>query len=108
MSALRVTRVTVSQSGVRQMLGAPFMQRAMGREMEPARLLAIAIAPVDTGDYKSRFLRPDAVTTGVNERGAARALLSNDSDHAYFLEVGTKHMRAQRILRRALAVVGRR
>lgn len=102
MSALRVTRVTVNHAGIRRMLGARFMQAETERRMELVRLLAIAIAPVDTGDYVSRFSRPDAIDTGVNERGAAYSRLSNNSGHAYFLEVGTERMRAQRILRRAL------
>lgn len=113
MSALRVTSVRVSQSGVRRMLGAPFMQREMNRRMQKARLLAIAIAPVDTGNYLSRFFRQDAVESGVNERGVAYARLSNDARdpetlfcYALALEVGTRHMRAQRILRRALRAVG--
>lgn len=110
-SALRVTRVRVHRSGVRKMLGAPFMVDAMDRKMQLARLHAIVIAPVDTGNYVSRFFRDDAVQSGVNERGVAYARLVNDARdpqapggfcYAYALEVGTRHMRAQRILRTAL------
>lgn len=113
MSALRVTRVRVSQLGVRRMLGARFTVREMDRRMQQARLLAIAIAPVgETGQYLLRFLSNEAVQSGVNERGVAFARLMNDAKspegacYAYFLERGTKYMRAQRILQRALRAVG--
>lgn len=109
MSALRVTRVRVNQAGVRRMLGAPFMVREMDRRMQLVRLLAIAIAPVETGLYVSRFLRPGAVRSGVNQRGAAFSRLTNDArdpatgfPYPIVLEFGSEHVRAQRILRRAL------
>lgn len=108
-----MTRVRVHRSGVRRMLGAPFMQREMDRRMQRARLLAIVIAPVLSGHYVSRFFRSDAVVSGVNERGAAFARLSNDAKseegycYAYApLEVSTENAPAQRILRRALRAVG--
>lgn len=118
MSALRVTRVRVNQAGVRRMLGAPFMVREMDRRMQKARLLAIAIAPVDSGTYLLRFLREGAVESGRNERGVAFARLSNDARsepsarwpsgycYAYALEVGNSKIKAQKILRRALRAVG--
>lgn len=112
MSALRVTRVRVNRAGVRRMLGAPFMVDEMDRRMQRARLIAIVIAPVLSGNYLSRFFRQDAVESGVNERGVAFARLSNDArssegaPYGFYLEVGTRHMRAQRILRRALRAVG--
>jgi hypothetical protein len=94
------------------MLGARFMVREMDRRMQRARLFAIVIAPVVTGNYVSRFFRDDAVTSGVNQRGVAFARLTNDAKnpqepggycYAYApLEVGTRNARAQRILRRAL------
>lgn len=112
MTVLRVKQVRPNRVGIRRMSGAPFMQAEMRRRMEKARLLAIAIAPVDTGLYLSRFLRTDAVETGRKPNGAAYARLSNDARdprsgfcYALALEVGTEHMRAQRILRRALRAV---
>jgi hypothetical protein len=110
-SALRVTRVRVHRTGVRRMMGAPFMVDAMDAKMQLARLHAIVIAPVDTGNYVSRFFRDDAVQSGVNERGVAFSRLVNDARnpqepggycYAYALEVGNSRMRAQRILRTAL------
>lgn len=111
--ALTVTRVRVNQAGIRRMLGQQFMVNEMDRRMQRARLLAIIIAPVDTGRYVSRFLRAGAVESGVNARGSAFARLQNDARdpqtlfcYALALEVGTKYMRAQRILRRALRAAG--
>ena len=102
-------RVRVHQTGVRRMLGQPFMVDEMYRRGNLVRLHAITIAPVRTGRYVSRFLRRDAVVAGVNEEGAAFVRIDNDAKdpqtgfcYALALEVGTKHMRAQRILRRAL------
>lgn len=112
MSALRVTRVRVHRSGVRRMLGQQFMQQEMRRRINKVRLLAIMIAPIDSGNYVSRFVEPGAVVSGRNERGAAFARLRNDASnpqddpggyvYAYALELGNSRMRAQRILYRAL------
>lgn len=108
--SLRVTHVRVKRSGVRRMLATRGVINELERIMQLARLVAVAIAPVDTGRYVSRLLRADAVTSGVNEHGVGYARLSNDAKdprtrfcYALALEVGTKHMRAQRILRRALS-----
>ncbi len=111
MSALRVKRIRVHHSGIRRMLGSPPLVREMRRRMNKARILAIMIAPIDSGNYVSRFSRPGALESGVNARGVAFARLSNDARspegflYALALEVGTRHMRAQRILRRALRAV---
>lgn len=108
MSALRVTSVRVNQAGVRRMLGAQFMQDEMQRRMERVRLVAMAIAPVLSGRYKSRFGRPGAIETGVNERGAAFSRLSNDatSDEGYMyalaVETGNEHVQAHHTLETAL------
>lgn len=108
--SLQVTRVRIHRAGVRQMQAMPEVVDHLDRIMQLARLYAIVIAPVDTGRYVARFLRADAVRSGVNARGVAYARLSNNARdpetlfcYALALEVGTKHMRAQRILRRALA-----
>lgn len=112
MSALRVKRITIHRSGVRRVMGAPFMVREMRRRMNKVRLLAISIAPIDSGNYVSRFVEPGALESGVNGAGVAFARLSNDATseegapYGYFLEVGTKYMRAQHILRRALRAAG--
>lgn len=114
MTALRVTRVKVHRAGVRQMLGAQFTVDEMRRRINLARILAIMIAPIDSGNYVSRFARPDAVVSGRNQRGVAFARLSNDAKnpqepggycYADALERGNSRMRAQRILRRALRAV---
>lgn len=111
MTALRVTRVRVNQAGVRRMLAAQFMQDEMERRMERVRLLAMAIAPVLSGNYKSRFERPGAIETGVNERGVAFARLSNDAKnpqepggycYALAVEVGNEHVNAHHTLETAL------
>lgn len=111
MTALRVGRVRVNRVGIRRMSGAPFMQREMRRRMERARLFAIAIAPVLTGNYVSRLLRTDAVESGVKPTGAAFARLSNDAKnpqrpggflYALPVEVGNKYVNAHHTLETAL------
>lgn len=101
--------VKVNHVGVRRMLAQPFLILEMDRRMQRVRLAAIIIAPVDTGLFVSRFLRTDAVTSGVDSRGVASARLSNDARnpdsgfcYPIVLEFGSQHVRAQRILRRAL------
>lgn len=106
---LQIRSHRIHRAGIRAMMASDDMVEGMDQIMQLARLYAITIAPVDTGRYVSRFLRQDAVEAGVNPRGNAFARLSNDARdpqtlfcYALALEVGTRHMRAQRILRRAL------
>jgi hypothetical protein len=90
------------------MLGARFMQDEMERRMERVRLIAMAIAPVLSGRYKSRLGRSGAIDTGVNERGAAYSRLSNDATsddgfmYALAVEVGNEHVEAHHTLETAL------
>lgn len=90
------------------MLGAQFMQDETERRMELVRLLCILTAPMLSGRYKGRFSRPDAIETGVNERGAAYSRLSNDatSDEGFMyglaVEVGNEHVEAHHTMYDAL------
>jgi HK97 gp10 family phage protein len=92
-------KVRVNRRGVRQMLGAPFMLREMERRGENVRFVAQQIAPVRTGRYRASIL----VRSDLTPAGAARAHVVADTPYAYFLERGTRYMRARRILGRALS-----
>jgi len=79
------------------MLGQPFMVREVQRRAENVRALAVQISPVRTGRYRASH----TVRSGVRPSGAY-AKMSNSVPYAVYLEFGTRKMRAQRILTRAL------
>jgi hypothetical protein len=98
-----MARFTEYPQGLAIALAAPAMQRALELKMAKAYARAIAIAPVRTGLYRSRF----RVVSGVRN-GKAYARLLNDArdprtgyPYCLALEFGTKYMKRQRILGRA-------
>ena len=113
------------------MLNAEWMGRAMVEQAGRIKKAAEGIAPERTGRYRWGVVRydpsgqPTTVTRrrkkpptgrGVKAvqggggfhvqphpiRGTVGALLYNNTPYAYFLERGTKYMRRQRILGRAI------
>lgn len=106
-------------AGTRAMLAEPFMVEAMRHKAELGRIAAERIAPVDTGAYAFGLPgKPGVhgggfkVTAGLRD-GRAVARLSNDVHRGDFcyaaaLEFGTRHMRAQRPLGRAIDAIGGR
>jgi hypothetical protein len=107
------------RAGIRAMLAAPFMVAELKRRAELGRIEAERIAPVRTGAYA--FGLPGGkdvegggfkVEAGVRD-GAAYARLSNDvhrGDYCYAaaLEFGTRHMKRQRPLGRAIDALAAR
>lgn len=93
-------------AGQRAMLATTSMVDAMLTLAERVEERAVQIAPIRTGRYVNHF----SSSAGIHE-GVAYGRVSNDahSDDGYLypaaLEWGTKHMRAQRILGRALDVL---
>ncbi|MFB6392631.1 HK97 gp10 family phage protein [Polymorphospora lycopeni] len=100
MAQFRV-RVNVDQAGVRRMMMQPWMQREMDRRGQRVAAVARSIAPVRTGRYRASI----RVRSGVRASGAYSEVVAT-APYSYFLEVGTRHMAAQRILSRALHAAG--
>lgn len=91
-----------SKAGIGEMLRAPWMQAEMKARAEKVKALAESIAPVDTGEYKSKF----EVESGVKEssKGTRRAYgrVKNTAGHAIDVEYGGEHTPAHRTLGKAL------
>lgn len=108
-----------NRAGIRAMLAAPFMVKAMDHVGQVIRVEAERIAPVDTGAYAFGQPTPKAsgggfhVDSGVTD-GAARTRVSNNVRSApsknwpdgygygWALEHGNKRIKKQRILGRAI------
>lgn len=124
-------KLTPYPQGLAIACAAPPMQNALADKMEQAKKVAMRIAPVDTGQYKygrvllSRRTDPTGrlrkkygrfrplprgseggfhVERGVRN-GVAYARLVNKAPHAGFLEFGTRYMKRQRILGRAMDAI---
>lgn len=89
-----------SYRGIGEMLTSPFMQAEMARRAELVKAEAIATAPEDTGEYKSKF----EVESGIQHRKTARAYarVMNTDDKALWLELGTGDTPRFRTLGKAL------
>lgn len=92
-----MARFDYSPIGLEAVLRSQRMQRALKRRADAGKEYAQRIAPVRTGRYKASF----RVVTGVRN-GVAYARLMNTAPYAIYLEFGTRYMRRQRILGRAL------
>jgi hypothetical protein len=103
-----------SRTGWAQVLRSPAMQAEMRRLADLGRVEAERISPVVTGAYAFAARPPNGahgggfrVTSGIRD-GVAYARLSNsvrsrdNFPYAVALEYGTKYMRKQRILGRAI------
>lgn len=90
-------RIRTDPAAVKALESSRDTENALRVKAEQAMAYAVTIAPVDTGRYKASF----HVTTG--RRGdRVYARVSNDTPYAVYLEFGTRHMRAQRILQRSI------
>lgn len=91
---------TPNERGVAELLVGEPMKAAMVTAVEPMKLVAEAIAPVETGEYKSRFY----IDSGVMDIHGPRAYaeLGNDSDHWAHVEYGDGNTPRHRVLGRAL------
>ena len=92
-----VTRFVPDHAGIRRMLARPEMVRALHRKGEKIVNYAKLTGPYRTGHY-SRSWR---IWSGVRN-GVAWCRVMNVAFYAHFLEFGTKYMRRQRILGRAV------
>jgi hypothetical protein len=108
-----------NRAGIDAMRVAPWMVEEMRRRAEQGRIRAEEIAPVRTGAYAFGLPGEPGVTgggfhveAGIRD-GTAYARLSNDvhrGDYCYAaaVEFGTKHMRKQRPLGRAIDLMAGR
>jgi hypothetical protein len=105
------SRFTEYPQGLAHALAAEPMQQALARKMGLVRIYAEAIAPVRTGRYAGFTETADrpgnpgqggyVIVSGVRN-GKAYARLINITPYAVYLEFGTRYMRRQRPLGRAL------
>lgn len=90
-------RYVANYAGLGEMLRAGYMLDAMVRHAERIEDIAIAIAPVDSGDYVEKF-RIIPTTHGGPHADRAQARVENFSDHANFVEFGTSRYQGQHVL----------
>jgi HK97 gp10 family phage protein len=95
-------KFTPNEAGIQQMLRAPFMVDDMRRRGENVKARVEATAPVDTGYHRDHI----RLTYGVRA-GMAFAQVTATARYAFWLEFGTKFMKAFKTLRRALSVAKR-
>jgi HK97 gp10 family phage protein len=93
---------TPNDAGIRALGSSPGMVRAMDRTAQRIVTYAKLTGPYDTGRY-SRSWR---ITSGVRG-GVAWARIVNVATYAGYLEFGTRHMKRQRILGKALSAARR-
>lgn len=95
-------RVKVSRAGVRGMLNGPDIRRELAVRAERVQRMAQQIAPVDTGRYRA------SIHVRMTTRGGVPvAQIVAATPYAVYLEFGTRRMRAQKVMRRALVAANR-
>jgi hypothetical protein len=96
-------RFEADHAGLRAMLGTPEMVAALHSFADVIEERAVQISPIRTGRYVNSW----RVTSGVRN-GVAWSRVANIAPYAGFLETGTRYMKRQRILGRAVDAVSAR
>lgn len=103
-----MAKYKASYKGIGDLLSAKFMQAEMYNRANKVKAVAEAIAPVgdgpDAGEYKASFEVSSGVRTEPTRRAYGR--VENTSDHAFYVEYGTKDTPRHRVLGRALEAAG--
>jgi hypothetical protein len=98
-----------SYEGIGELLTAEFMQAEMLRRAEKGKANAEAIAP-DATPYGVGYKYEFEVTSGVKSsaEGHRRAFgrVTNNSDHAIWVEYGGQNTPAHRVLGKSLTAMG--
>jgi hypothetical protein len=101
------SKLTLSYSGIGEMLRSEFMKAEMKRRADRVRDLAAATAPVGPardphrGEFKSGF-RSRAVNRGGRKDDRAAGYVENADPRAMHIEFGTSRTPAHHTLRNAL------
>jgi len=93
---------TSNPAGLQKLLRSAGMVQAMHRRASRIANFAKLISPVVTGQYVSSW----RIYSGIRN-GKAWARVENIAPYAKFLEHGTRHMKRQRILGRAVSAARR-
>lgn len=103
--ATGLVRYRENRAGVRAMLCSQEVRDDTHRRGENVADFARSIAPVRTGRYKGltkQYGRGGFYVISGIENGVPYTDVTNPTPYAYFLERGTRYMRAQHILGRSL------
>lgn len=90
----------------KECLMAGFMRRAMVARAEAVAATAEAMAPVETGTYKSSFRVTSGITSAYAVGPRAYARVTNTAPHAFFVEYGSRRVKKYRILGKSLHAAG--
>lgn len=90
----------------KEVLRAPWMEGEMAARAEKIKAAAIALSPVDTGEYIGSF----EVSTGIRATGKGKrrayGRVTNTSGHAQAVEFGWANTPRHRVLGRAAGTIG--
>jgi HK97 gp10 family phage protein len=86
-----------NRAGIEALQRSPMVVQALAAKAQRIRRAAQFISPVDTGRYRASW----RVRVGIRD-GRAWAQVRNDAPYAVYLEFGTRYMRRQRVLGRAI------
>ncbi len=99
-------RFNANQAGIAAIARTPAMRDAMLARAEQVADAARAIAPVDTGAYLASIQAAVVERDGKKVGRASVDPVSPEGEHyAPYVEWGTEHMDAQRVMGRALDVL---
>ena len=92
---------TEDHAGMAELARAAFLAAELERRGERIRARAEELSPVRTGRYRRSW----RLTVTIRD-GTIHAQVSNDTPYAPYLEYGTRYMRRQRVLGRAIDAAG--
>lgn len=95
-------KFTANRAGINSVARMPGVQAEIRHRAEQVQRLAQNIAPVRTGRYRASIH-----VTMTTRRGAAVAVITAGAPYSIYLERGTSRIRAQHVMRRALAAASR-
>lgn len=90
----------------KEVLQASFMLSAMRARATAVMSTAMAMAPVDTGEYESSFELSDGITAEYPKGPRVYARVTNTSNHAAAVEYGFGKVPRYRILGKSLYAAG--
>lgn len=79
-------RYQMNFRGLGKIMKGPGMEAMLRNKAQEGKQYAEVIAPVETGDYKSRFRVSSASRGAGRWSDRAAGYLHNDSDHAMYVE----------------------
>lgn len=109
MAASVRVKFTANRAGINAACRSDGVYRNLEHRGDLVIIEAEATAPVDTGQYAFGTVKPGGFerTRFRAKGGSAGVRVTATAPHSIYLEVGTRYMRAQHIMRNALRAAGK-